>query len=64
MNVDTWTPGRIVDHLLRGLIVPSDWRERLERAGYEIPPVQLSFQPSAAEAPPRAGGPTVETGEQ
>jgi hypothetical protein len=35
---DCWWPGRIVEHLKKGLIVPDDWRERLTRAGYTLPP--------------------------
>lgn len=43
-GVDCWTPGRIIEHLERGLVVPHDWRERLERAGYEVPPVEEQGQ--------------------
>lgn len=35
--LNVWTPGRIVDALQRGAYVPADWRERLTRAGYQLP---------------------------
>ena len=42
-EIDCWTPGRIIDHLRDGRVVPADWRERLERAGYALPDEQKTF---------------------